>query len=693
MLSNKGKTYKRDGEPMTQDLDALKLYLRDYVESITPKSKNNFYVCPLCKSGEGKNKTGAFSIMKDGTHWKCFACDRHGDIYDLYGEVEKCAPADAAKAIIERYGTKGMQGANRVKKATADDQMRAISDERSSSPSNFKAEIARYAAALPGSAGESYLQGRGLTANTMRRFQLGYNAGKEVITIPYDRQGSYYGQRSTNSNNRPHDNLKGVPMPLFNAAALYDSSKVCFIVESPLCAISIEQAGGKAVAVSGVPSGNKRLYDKLKSKPTAATLILCYDNDDAGRAATEKLAPMLDELGMFYVNGTAAIMGDSDQSAAGFRKDPNEVLQRDGVEALKAAVEETIAETLKAQQAQAQEAAQERAERTGAGMVDSFLQVIQTKKYEPMPTGITDIDKAIGGGFIRQQLVLLGAAPGVGKTALAQWIFEGMAARGTSCLYLNLEMSREQMLARSISRITAQSGHKIRTTAILQGYKWDDDQRAAIFQAAEEYKANIAPRMIYNPDEISANLDVILAYIEKEAQESEKAQQPAPVCVLDYLQLVTGQPREDAATVIKRAVAGLKSYAVRHNTLVFVIIAHNRASNSSGAVSMESGRDTSALEYSADLQIALTYTLCLDRNDGREIKKPEALTPEEKKQITLKVIKGRFGGAGAEADLLFNGETMTYTQIAKGVFIETHEPTPFNKPDKPQQTKWNFAHW
>lgn len=287
-----------------------------------------------------------------------------------------------------------------------------------------------------------------------------------------------------------------------------------------------------------------------------------------------------------------------------------------------------------------------------------------------MPTGITDIDRAIGGGFIRQQLVLLGAAPGAGKTALAQWIFEGMAKRGTSVLYLNLEMSREQVLARSFSRIAARQGAKIRTTDILQGYKWTDEQRAAILRAAEEYKADIAPRMIYNPDGITANLDEILAYIEKEAQTAEAAQMTAPLVVLDYLQLVSGQPREDAAAVIKRAVAGLKSYSVRHNTLVFVIIAHNRQSNTSGAVSMESGRDTSALEYSADLQLALTFTLCLDR-EGQRKKSPDELTPEEKRQVTLKVTKGRFGGAGTDVDLIFTGETMTYTQTRKDYSEQT----------------------
>lgn len=673
---------------MTQDLTTLKPFLEDYVRSVTTRSKNGLYNCPLCPSGTGAHKTGAFSITKDGQRWKCFSCNRGGDIFDLCAEIENCSPSEAAKNIMSKYG--GAQIGGSYRRSTAAEDFKPTPEARQDQaepPRTFAEEIARYAEALPGSAGQSYLEGRGLILETMKRFNLGYNAAKKQVTIPYNQQGSYYGQRSVNAQSlRPHDNLQGVSMPLFNAAALY-SSDVCFIVESPLCAISIAQAGGAAVAVSGVPAGNNRLLKQLKSKPTTAALIICYDNDVKGREATEALAPELESLGAFCVNGTAAIMGDcTDAEAAEYRKDPNECLQKNGAEALKEAVTETIEATRTARNVTAQEAEQERKQRTGAGMVDSFLEAIQSRKYEPMPTGITDIDRAIGGGFIRQQLVLLGAAPGAGKTALAQWIFEGMAKRGTACVYLNLEMSREQVLARSFSRLAARNGDKVRTTDILQGYRWTDAQRAAIMRAAEEYKQEIAPRMIYNPDGITANLDEILSYIEKEAQTAEAAQMTAPLVVLDYLQLVSGQPREDTAGVIKRAVAGLKSYAVRHNTLVFVIIAHNRLSNSSGAVSMESGRDTSALEYSADLQLALTFTLCLKR-EGQKQKTPDELTPEEKQQVTLKVTKGRFGGAGTEVDLLFNGETMTYSQIARE-FTEVHEPTPFDEPTQTKQMRF-----
>lgn len=666
------------------------------------KSKGGEYVCPICRSGTHKNKTGALSIRKTDNRVTCFG-GKHcfGEKgQDTLGALRQLLAGHTEREIFSYCGYQ-MTGTGRPSAAAdfaqAGDEPRGnrqkAAETGNSEPAHaFTEEIDRYAAALAGSEGEAYLLGRGFTQDTITRFKLGYDAQRHCVTIPYNPQGSYYGRRSLLPEEKipegkgKYDKLPRAiagAEPLFNGSALY-SSDIVFVTEGALDAISIAQAGGAAVALNG--TGFSKLIDQLKKKPTAAAIVLCLDNDDAGRTATAAIGAALDEIGAFCVTGTAAIMGEvQDPQDPEYRKDPNEVLQRSGADALRQAVTETADETRRQYRMAAQAADAERQQRTGAGMVDAFLQAVQTRKYEPMPTGITDIDRAIGGGFIRQQLVLLGAAPGAGKTALAQWIFEGMAKRGTACVYLNLEMSREQILARSFARLAARRGHKIRTTTILQGYNWTDEQRAAIMDAAGEYRDTIAPRMIYNPDGVTANLDSILAYIEAEAQRAEKAEMPAPCVVLDYLQIVSGEPREDAASVIKRAVSGLKDYAMKHNTLVFVIIAHNRASNSTGAVSMESGRDTSALEYSADLQLALTFTKCLKR-DGQKAKSPDDLTDDERKEITLRIVKGRFGGMGREVDLHFNGETMTYTQTCKD-FIEVDEPTPFDDQQTQQPRK------
>ena len=77
-----------------------------------------------------------------------------------------------------------------------------------------------------------------------------------------------------------------------------------------------------------------------------------------------------------------------------------------------------------------------------------------------------------------------------------------------------------------------------------------------------------------DPEEVTADLDCIMEYIETEARRAEAAGFPAPVVVLDYLQIVRGRDREDDSAVIKRAVAALKKYAINHNTIVFVIGLH-----------------------------------------------------------------------------------------------------------------------
>lgn len=312
-------------------LESLKGYLRNYVETITQRSKSGMYICPLCGSGTGANHTGAFSIHKDGIHWRCFSCNRTGDIFDLYKEINGCDLSEATKGIIGLYESAGAQMIQPVlsRKAEAEAPKRR---------QDFREPIERFETAMPGSKGEEYLISRGLKTDTLRRFRIGYDAAENVVTIPYDRRGSYYIMRAVDPARKyQHEKLEGVECPLFNPGALY-AGEVCFVVESPLCAISIAQEGGQAVALSGT-GGKYRLTDQLKKKPTAAALVLCLDNDGPGRKANGELGEMLEEMGVFYVNGTAAIMGDvQDEGNAAYRKDPNEVLQKDGDAVLRQAV-------------------------------------------------------------------------------------------------------------------------------------------------------------------------------------------------------------------------------------------------------------------------------------------------------------------------------------------------------------------
>ena len=66
-------------------------------------------------------------------------------------------------------------------------------------------------------------------------------------------------------------------------------------------------------------------------------------------------------------------------------------------------------------------------------------------------TGITDLDKMIC-GLHKQELTIIGARPGVGKTTLALQIAEHIAERGTETAIISLEMSDTQVIQKLISR-------------------------------------------------------------------------------------------------------------------------------------------------------------------------------------------------------------------------------------------------
>lgn len=76
-------------------------------------------------------------------------------------------------------------------------------------------------------------------------------------------------------------------------------------------------------------------------------------------------------------------------------------------------------------------------------------------------TGITDLDKMIC-GLHRQELTIIGARPGVGKTTLALQIAEHIAERGTETAIISLEMSDTQVIQKLISRRARINSYKMR---------------------------------------------------------------------------------------------------------------------------------------------------------------------------------------------------------------------------------------
>lgn len=664
--------------------------LTNFVE--LQKSRSGMYCCPVCGSGTKANKSGALQLYPDNRVC-CFSAgcqlgDKGQDTLGALRIIWGCGEAE----VFERAGI-DMDTAPRTMEAAT------RSEKTRTDYSDFYATAHETLKSSPEALG--YLHARGITDEAIEHFNLGYQPSwshpatkgryhTKRIIIPRSRW-TYTARAIDEAEPDYSDAYKkqvaGSQRDVFNIDAT-TNAPVVVVVEGELDAVSVQQATGTVAVGLGSVSNVSSFAEKVRRTAPEAVYIVALDNDkekpggrNPGQDAQEQLLTILAEKGL-------ACIGVDGAELYGECKDANELLVHDA-DRLRNVLMGYVAKAEELKASGDEDRLWERAKRTGTGMMLDFMRKVQSRDYEPMPTGIRGIDNALSGGLIRKTLVLLGAAPGAGKTCLAQQIFETLAASGQSVLFVNLEMSREQLLARSLSRVCNRNGYEISPLTILRGYEWTDSQNDAISTAAMEYVDTVGENFVYNPDGTTAELDAILAVMEDEAIRLKAEGKRAPLCVIDYLQLVQGGEREDDVSTMKRAIKAFKDYAIRYDTVVFAIHATNREANKSGQVNQWSGRDTSAIEYSGDLMLALTYTgieegwkvneygekpsdpdeeamlvtLPLIERLRKEAYREERRTPDVCKLMTLKVLKNRFGENSRSTELYFDGEHASFIEI------------------------------
>ena len=67
----------------------------------------------------------------------------------------------------------------------------------------------------------------------------------------------------------------------------------------------------------------------------------------------------------------------------------------------------------------------------------------------PVPTGIAELDRVLGGGFVPGSVTLLGGEPGVGKSTLVLQALAARARAGARVLYVTGEESADQVRLRA----------------------------------------------------------------------------------------------------------------------------------------------------------------------------------------------------------------------------------------------------
>ena len=91
-----------------------------------------------------------------------------------------------------------------------------------------------------------------------------------------------------------------------------------------------------------------------------------------------------------------------------------------------------------------------RPQRTGGrALTPVRLSDVQAPKVERMATGIGEFDRVLGGGLVPGSLVLIGGAPGIGKSTITTSALANLAASGRKVLYVSGEESAAQVKLRA----------------------------------------------------------------------------------------------------------------------------------------------------------------------------------------------------------------------------------------------------
>lgn len=301
-----------------------------------------------------------------------------------------------------------------------------------------------------------------------------------------------------------------------------------------------------------------------------------------------------------------------------------------------------------------------------ANNVEAFFDEIDEKANTPaIPTGFRYLDNALDGGLY-EGLYEIGGISSVGKTAFCLQLADQIAAQGHDVVIFSLEMSKFQLMARSISRGTFELLRKregfrrydpekyadyARTTRqITRGERWRYYKREAldlIAQAAKNYKQGAAPHLWL----IEGMGTTGIKEIRQGVADHEAYTGKAPVVLVDYQQIL--EPYSERMTDKQntdKAVKLLKILSRDFKIPVIAISSLNRA-NYKNSIDMEAFKESGAIEYSSDILIGLqlrgTGMKFMDMATGKttefDVKAAKAKDPRD---IEAVVLKNREGATG-----------------------------------------------
>lgn len=257
-----------------------------------------------------------------------------------------------------------------------------------------------------------------------------------------------------------------------------------------------------------------------------------------------------------------------------------------------------------------------------------YLNDVSSGNVKPfLSTGLKNLDDILGGGLISEGLITLAGRPGQGKTVVGLAIADNVAAAGGRVLYESLEMSKEQLWARRVSRRSA-----VPYSKLMNGtFNTDSEQewKAIAGAMSELSKRNL----------IINSTNAKMADIERHVRQAGKLD----LIVIDHLGLIVPDKVTDSLYLpTTMASHALKRLAKSTGTPVLMLCQLNRANTQrqDKRGTLADLRNSGAIEEDSDAVIFV-------HRDAYYAPPDQQPKPWEPQTMELNVAKNRHGETGA----------------------------------------------
>ena len=176
-----------------------------------------------------------------------------------------------------------------------------------------------------------------------------------------------------------------------------------------------------------------------------------------------------------------------------------------------------------------------------------------------IPCGIEKLDKMLHGGFTIDKLYTIGAAPGTGKTSMAQQIIINALEKKFGVLFISMEMERKNLFVRFLASFNSINPFRMLINNI---FKHETDKFDLSLKRWNSLKEN------YFMTEGTLSLKKIESTLKRKIKTN-----PIKLLVVDYIQIMELRDCKNIseASLIKENIRGLKELATKYHVCTIAL--------------------------------------------------------------------------------------------------------------------------